>query len=124
MMNRIDDERANKIVNGEVDVYSNRQDATAPELKTGMRVDVLCNYSDDDDESELLMWCQGIIQQVSNGVNISKEGGGHHKKGDVSVLWDADTYQNELASVSVVSMAKRLYNKQVQGSWRIDVINI
>ena len=124
MMNRIDDERANKIVNGEVDVYSNRQDATAPELKTGMRVDVLCNYSDDDDESELLMWCQGIIQQVSNGVNISKEGGGYHKKGDVSVLWDADTYQNELASVSVVSMAKRLYNKQVQGSWRIDVINI
>ena len=56
MMNRINNERVNKIVNGEVDLYSNRQAVTAPELKAGMRVDMLCNYSDNADESELLMW--------------------------------------------------------------------
>jgi len=121
MMNRIDNERTDRIENGEIDLYSNRQAATAPELKIGMYIDMLCNYSNDTDKSELLIWYQGVIQQVSNGVNIAKEGGGYHKKGDISVLWDANADRNELASVSVISLSKCLYNKQVEGSWRIDI---
>ena len=121
MMNRIETEMEDRIENGEIDLCSNRQAATAPELKRGMRVDVLCHYSVDADDSELLIWCQGLIQEVSNGSNIAKEGGGYHKKGDVSVLWNANEQRNELASVSIIALPKNLFNKQVEGSWRIDV---
>ena len=121
MINRIETERTDQIENGEIDLYSNRQAATAPELKKGMRVDLLCNYSDDADDSETLMWSQGLIQEVSNGSNIAKEGGGYHKKGDVSVLWDPNVERNELASVSIITLSKGYHNKQVEGSWRIDI---
>ena len=86
-----------------------------------MRVDVMCNYSDDTDDLEMLIWCQGLIQDVSNGLNIAKEGGGYHKKGDVHVLWDASEERNELSSVSIATLSKGLCNKQVEGSWRIDI---
>ena len=82
---------------------------------------MLCNYSDNADELELLIWCQGVIQLVCNGVNISKEGGGYHKKGDISVLQNANADCNELSLVLVVSLSKGLYDKQVEGSQRIDI---
>ena len=62
-----------------------------------------------------------MIQKNSDGTNIEKNGGENHKKGDVLVLWDANAEQNESASTYVVSLLKRLCNKQVEGSWRIDV---
>ena len=80
---------------------------------------MLCNYSDNADELELLIWCQGVIQLVCNGVNISKEGGRYHKKEDVSVLWNTNADRNEFTSVLVASLSKGLYNKQVEGRWRI-----
>ena len=73
------------------------------------------------DESDILMWSQGLIQDISNGKNIEKDGGGFHKKGDVKALWDANAERDELASVCFIGLSKLLCNKQVEGSWRIDI---
>ena len=62
------------------DNFSNLQPATAPDPRIGLRIDMLCNYADEDDESDLLMWSQGATQSMSNGTNLPKDGGGFHKK--------------------------------------------
>ena len=100
-------------------MFANLQVPTAIELRIVIRVDVLCNYTNNFDESEVLMWSQWLIQKNSDSTNIEKDGGGIHKKGDVLVLWDANVERNESASTSVVSLSKRLYNKQVEDNWRI-----
>ena len=116
MINQVPNKQVEQIETGEIDVIANLQAPTAPELRIGMRVDVLCNYVYNVDESEVLMWSQGLIQQISDGTKIEKNGGGTHKKGGVLVLWDANVEQNESASTPVVSLSKNLQNKQVDGS--------
>lgn len=108
-------------LSGDTDNFANLQPAAAPEPSIGMRIDMLFNYADDEDDSDILMWSQGVIQIISNGSSVPKERGGFHKKGDAVVLWDACADRNEEASRSVASIPKNLFNKHVQNSWRLDV---
>ena len=81
-----------------------------------MYIDILHNYSNNVNESEILIRSQGLIQDISNGTNIAKDGGEFHKKDNVKVLWDTNTERNELASMNVISLCKHLHNKQVEGT--------
>jgi len=121
LTNQAIERRQQQELSGDTDNFANLQPATAPEPQVGMRIDMLFNYADDNDDSDILMWSQGTIQLVSNGSNIPKEGGGFHKKGDVKVLWDANADRNEEESISVVSIPKSLFNKHLQDSWRLDI---
>ena len=109
------------ISNGDQDNFRNLQPATAPALRPGLRIDMLFNYSDLDADDELLMWSQGVIQVVSDGTNIIKEGGGFHKRGDCQVLWDRNESRNEDASSSIVCLPACNFNKYIENSWRLDV---
>ena len=82
---------------------------------------MLFNYADSDTKDKILMWSQGIMQMVSDGTNIIKEGGGFHKRGDYQVLWDRNESRNEEASISVVSLPAYNFNKYVENSWRLDI---
>ena len=113
--------RNENISNGTQDNFRNLQPATAPELRPGLRIDMLFNYADSDTEDEILMWSQGVIQMVSDGTNIIKEGGGFYKRGDCQVLWDRNESRNEEASISVVSLPACNFNKYVKNSWRLDI---
>ena len=121
MTNQALERRMQQELSGDTDNFANLQPATAPEPSIGMRIDMLFNYADDENDSDVLMWSQGVAQIASNGSNVQKEGGGYHKKGDVVVLWDACADRNEEASTSVVSTPKKMFNKHVQNSWRLDV---
>ena len=121
LTNQAIERRQQQELSGDTDNFANLQPATAPDPQVGMRIDMLFNYADDNDDSDILMWSQGTIQLVSNGSNIPKEGGGFHKKGDVKVLWDANADRNEEESISVVSIPKSLFNKHLQDSWRLDI---
>ena len=56
-----------------------------PELRKGMCIDVPYKYSAEANDSELLMWYQGLMQQVSNRDSVAKDGGRYHKKKGVLV---------------------------------------
>ena len=92
-----------------------------PILKVGLRVDVLFNYFNDENNEDVIMWSQGVMKLVSDGKNMPKESGGFHKKGDCIVIWDANVERGELNSESVFSLPLRLHNKQVDNSWRVDL---
>lgn len=121
MANQALERRRQQELSGDADNFPNLQPAAAPEPSIGMQIDMLFNYADDEDDSDILMWSQGVTQCVSNGSNIPKEGSGYHKKGDVVLLWDACAARNEEATTSVVSMPKNLFNKHVHNSWRLGV---
>ena len=81
----------------------------------------LFNHSDDADDTETLVWVKGRMQLVSDGSNIAMKDGAWRKKGDVLVLWDSNESHNEQASSSTISLPKKMLNKLVQGSWRINI---
>ena len=85
------------------DNFANLQSLISPEIKVGLRIDVLFNYCDNEIYNDILIWSQGEINLVSNGTNISKEGGGFHKKRNCLVLWDANVERGELSTESVIS---------------------
>ena len=115
------EKRLENMSNGAQDNFRNLQPAAAPMLRPGLRACMLFNYSDNDAEEEALMWSQGVMQMLSDGMNIVKEGGGFHKCGDCQVLWDRNESRNEEASVSVVSLPACKFNKHINNSWRLDV---
>lgn len=73
------DARENNMLNGEQGNFRNLQPATAPALQPSLRIDLLCDYSDDDTEEEALKWSQGITQVASDGSNLAKKKRGFHK---------------------------------------------
>ena len=82
---------------------------------------MLFNYSDLDADDEILMQGQGVIQVVSDGTNIIKEGRGFHKRSDCKVLWNRNESRNEDAISSVVSLPAYNFNEYIENSWRLDV---
>ena len=105
----------------ETDAVTNLQETTSSEPTIGMRIDALCNYGDDADNSDILKWSQGLMQQISNGSNIQKAKGGWHKKGHVLILWDANETHNKSETTSFISLPKSLHNKKVKASCKIGI---
>ena len=94
-----------------MDNYASLQLATALEPQVGMRIDILSNYGNNN--NDIVIQSQGIIRLVSNGSNIPKEDGRFYKKGDSMVLLNANADRNEDESTIFVSIRKISFNKQV-----------
>ena len=119
--NQAIERRRQQEISRDTDNFANLRPTTALEPTVSMRIDMIFNYVEGEDDSNLLMWSQGVVQLFSNGSNVPKDGAGFHKKRDVKVLWDANSQRNEEASTNVVSIPKSLFNKHVQKSWRLDL---
>ena len=97
------------------------QSPIVPILKVGLRIDMLSNYGNNENDEDILMRSQGVIKLVSDGKNMPKKSGGFHRKRDCIVIWDPDNEieRGELNSESVVILPLSLYNKQFDNSWRV-----
>ena len=71
---------------------------------------MLFNFSDNDTETDTLMWSQGEINSVSNGNNLPNKGSGIHKRGNSLVLWDTNVEWGELTTTSAVVFPVSLHN--------------
>ena len=110
-----------KVEEGKCDNFASMRPLIEPDPKLGMRMYARFNHSDDADDTETLVWVQGRMQLVSDGSNIAMKDGAWRKKGDVLVLWDSNESRNEQASIRINSLPKALFNKQVEGSYKIDI---
>ena len=94
---RADARRNNQETSGESDEFSNFQSPIAPELKVGLRIYMLFNYGDNDQDYDIEMWSQGEIKIASNGAKLPKESGGFHSKGGFLVSHLHLVYHNNYA---------------------------
>ena len=111
-------------LSGQRDTYQYMQPIPAPHLEVGMRLDILCNYHDDELESDTLIWCQGKVTEVADGTNLRKNESNteFYRQGVAALIqWDADETRGEESSISIAYLPKNKWNKHVEGSWRLDI---
>ena len=77
----------------------------------GRRIDVL--YSLKANGNDVLRWCQGEVLEVCENVSVPK----------VKVAWDPapDIAGSEEGEVSEKVLLPSLWNKDVDGAWRLDI---
>ena len=121
--------RRDKEVQRKFDRSANIQPFASPEIDEtliGTRLDVLCNYFDNEKEKNTLIWCQGEVVQVSNGENQLKDPdkksrakSAYYKKGEAVIIrWDAnkDKDREEETSDTVQILQKKKWNGKVDGA--------
>ena len=69
---RADARRSNQEISGKWHKFSTFQSPISHELKVGIRIDILFNYYDNDQDDDIKMWSQGEIKITSNGANLPK----------------------------------------------------
>ena len=98
---------------GITSIYARMQPFYRPELEdlVGRRIDVL--YSLKAGGNDVLRWCQGEVLEVCENVSSPK----------VKVAWDPtpDIEGSEEGEVSDKVLLPSLWNKDVDGAWRLDI---
>ena len=112
---------------GKGDIYSELQPPVMPDVADllGERIDVLCSY-DLENGSTDLRWCQGLVNEISDGSNMVQLGKRTKSKcydanKAVMVLWDPIPELDMPEQETVQPLLPSKWNKQVVGSWRFDV---
>lgn len=123
--------RRQKEADGEFDRFANIQPFVPPDVDEtliGTRLDVLCLYADDETNENTLVWCQGKVIQVSDGKNLLKDPmnpsrakTAYIKKGQAAVIRWTPGEGEEHGCETVQYLPKNIWNKKVEGSWRLDV---
>ena len=111
---RADARRNNQEISGECDKFYNLQSLITPELKVGLRIDMIFNYCDNEQDNDVKMRSQGEIKIISNVTKLPKESSGFPTKAYCLVSWD-------VSFSSVVSLPSRLCNKQEVNSLKVDI---
>ena len=98
---------------GVTSIYARMQPFYRPEVEdlVGRRIDVL--YSLKVNGNDVLRWCQGEVLEVCENISIPK----------VKVAWDPapDIAGSEEGEVSEKVLMPSLWNKDVDGAWRLDI---
>ena len=109
-------------LSGECDNFANLQSAIALPLKVGIRIFMLFNCCDSDEDQDAKIWRQGDIKYMPSGSNLPKEGVGFCKKGNCLAFWDANVEKGESSSEIVFMLTTRLHCEIEIYYWRTDTV--
>lgn len=93
---------------------------------SGKQMEVLWRYVDRDSGEAMLVWAQGRVKRVADGLADKRNTQCKNllPAGAVLWAWDADPERGEKAGERWLVLLPNKYNKQVHYGWRFDPVEL